>query len=55
MIGTAPYPTPRTEIVNFRVTPEEKQALEQRAHAEQRTISDWLRLLALARAWGTSG
>jgi uncharacterized protein (DUF1778 family) len=54
MIGTATY-NPRTENVNFRVTPAEKQALEQRAQAESRTVSDWLRLVALSRAWGTGG
>lgn len=53
MIGTIPYQPPRTEIVNFRVTPEEKRAIEERAQAELRTLSDWVRLVALARAWGT--
>ena len=55
MIGTAPYPTPRTENINFRVTPEEKRAIEERARAEQRKPSDWLRLVALARAQGSQG
>lgn len=55
MIGTTPYNPPRTENVNFRVTREEKQALEERARADSRTVSDWLRLIALARAWGTGG
>ena len=55
VIGTPPYTPPRTVIVNCRVTPEEKRAIEARAQSEQRTVSDWLRLLALAQAWGTSG
>lgn len=55
MIGTVPYTPPRTEIVNFRVTPEERRAIEARARDEQRTVSDWVRLAALARAWGSQG
>ena len=47
MIGTAPYP-PRTAIVNIRVTPEERRAIAERARAEQRTVSDWIRLVVLA-------
>ena len=53
MIGTAPHPLPRTEIVNFRATPEERRAIEARALAEQRTVSDWVRRVVLMQAWGT--
>ena len=52
MIGTAPYPPPRAEIVNFRVTPEERRAIEERARAAQRTVSDWIRLMVLAQGTG---
>ena len=55
MIGTAPYPPPRTEIVNFRVTPDERRAIEARARAEQRKPGEWMRLVVLARAGGTQG
>ena len=55
MIGTAPYPPPRAEIVNFRVTPAERRAIAEKAKGEQRTISDWIRLVVLAQARGTQG
>lgn len=54
MIGTAPYPPPRTEIVNFRATPAERRAIEARAREAQRTVSDWIRLVVLAQAGGTA-
>ena len=38
---------PRSEVLKVRVTPSERELLEQRAEAEQRTISDFIRIASL--------
>ena len=44
----------RTEVVKVRLTPEEKQAVQEAASRENRTMSDWARL-RLRTAAGLNG
>jgi len=39
----------KTRVLNLRVTPEEKAALEKRAAADRRTMSDYARLVLFGR------
>lgn len=40
----------RTKILNFWITPAEKEAIQAAAAADQRAVSDWVRIAALERA-----
>lgn len=46
---------PKTELVQVRVTPEEKAGWEAAAERERRKLSDWVRLAAEDRAQKNHG
>ena len=43
-------PTPREDRILIRVTPAERKAIEAAAKADGRSLSGWLRFVALAAA-----